>query len=616
MKRTAQQKRNRLENAENSHKMKIISLLMLAICHASYMQIKADSNYEQEMDADADTDTGVSATSAMETELSNEFPTSNDDGGGGSYALEDSEETRIRNLNELDISVLGDYCTIEGVCRDLIYDNPQEAVFFESKPKVRFTSDTTYVFKPAPQYDVLRFVDSKFANFPVNLFYSLKIKELDMRHCNMQRLTWDNFLMADELSILLLSYNRLKEIKPLTFNSAEKLQFLFLDSNEIDTLYTQSFKDLTKLFMLDLHNNQLATLPPGIFSYLPAFQQLNLAENRLTTITDGTFANNIRLTSVNMQRNFLTSLDEYVFQNQDYMDYVDLSHNPELESLVGNIRVDNLWARNCSLTRVNIYGKAKNVDLQKNHIMELYFSQPEYVETLRLNDNSLQQLSSLDAATNLVFFDISSNPGLKTLPELWEVDSLERLDLSNTSLRSIPLSVIESPERLTSLNVSYNLLTHIEPTHFQYYEKLQYFYMHQNNWNCYSLQLFMDMVVRPFKISYTLDDYDEQFPGEYIGGIKCMYRIREEGENENGEILQDQLNISGLSEQLNEAPENSDTAEEPSEVELLRREFKAVVGIYEQKFSTVLNKLEAMDQRLKRFEMINKTMWQHVTITV
>ncbi|XP_073836165.1 uncharacterized protein [Musca autumnalis] len=540
------------------------------------------------------------------------------------------DDDYLPGLREYDVALLEDNCQ-QGECHDFNYDSPAEVIYFERKPAIRFTSSSTYVVKQPQSYPVLKFINSKFANFPLNLFYSLKIEELDMRNCSIQNMSWENFLMANSLTILLLSYNNLQEIKPSTFKMAENLAFLFLDSNQISQLHKDSFQDMKKLFMLDLHDNQLTTLPKQIFSSLGALQELNLSGNQLRTVTNELFIHNPRLRSLHLDRNELEEIEEYVLQSQKDMDFLDLSHNPKLSSLVANMYVDHLWVRNCSINRVNIYGKVHHVDLQKNAILQLYFSRPDALRTMRLSDNSLQQISSLSQATNLEYFDVSNNPELKTLPEYWQTDSLETLDLSNTSLTSIPLGILSASERLKTLNVSHNRLTHIDPDQFRYFENLSHFYIHANKWNCYSLKIVMDMLIKPWQISYTHDEYDPDYPGEYIEGIKCMYRLQDEEEeyqefSENS--IKDIVVLNGLAARLSkaiqededimaaESSNDSSQYSDPSEVDILRNEFKAIIGIYEQKFKVLMQKVDDLDRRLKVFEQFNKNLLQQITITV
>ncbi|KAM7361357.1 uncharacterized protein ACRADG_011443 [Cochliomyia hominivorax] len=546
--------------------------------------------------------------SAEESEIIGDTSISLDDN-------DDDDDAEGRRLRVVEILTSDERCNDVGVCSDMQYGDKDVVVSFKHNPEIRFTSGTTYKIKDPKDYSTLTFINSKFFTFPLNLFYAFKVQELDIRNCSMETVKWDNFLMAEKLIILLLSENLLTEIPSSLFSLAENLSFLFLDSNRISILHNESFKGLTKLSYLDLHNNLIEILPSEIFSHVPNIQQINLAENRLKSIEHILFTDNPHLFSIHLQRNDLQEIQEYAFQNQNNLKYLDISNNPQLEAFVSsNLKVENLWAKNCSLKRINIYGEAVHVDLQQNRIQELYFSKPEYLETLSLKDNALEQISSLAATTSLRTLDVSNNPLLKTLPDLWQINSLERLDLSNTSLKEIPISALASPHKLRSLNVSCNLIEEFNPLNFKYLESLSQFYIHRNNWNCYNLQMLMDIVVKPLKISYTRDIYDKDFPGEYIHGIQCMYRLEQLSEDYNegyGSSSQQQR-------MYNMAPENIAEIkfENAKEVEKLRREFKAIIGFYEKKLSYILEKLNDLDSRLKGFERFNKTMWHQVSVVV
>uniref|UniRef100_A0A1B0FGW1 Uncharacterized protein n=1 Tax=Glossina morsitans morsitans TaxID=37546 RepID=A0A1B0FGW1_GLOMM len=528
--------------------------------------------------------------------------------------VEEEEEWQARHLQEERVS-LDERCLLNK-CYNYDFDSAQVVAFFENKPKIRFINGNTYDIREAKHYSNLIFLHTKFYNFPLNLFYASKVEELDMRNCSVAHITWENFLMADNLSILLLSENHLTDIKSMTFTYAPNLSFLFLDGNFISRLRGDSFKGLNKLTYLDLHDNRLENLPSDVFYYLPALQQLNLADNRLRHIGNELFEMNERLNSVIMANNLLESLGEYAFTNQPHLKVLDISHNKPLKYLVGNMRVEHLWARNCSLTRVNIYGEAINVNLQQNHIMELYFTQPESLETLNLRANSLQQIASLTQVVNLRTLDLSHNPQLEAVPDLWQIDSLERLDLSNTSLQQLPLLALATSRHLQSLNISSNLLEEIDPANFHSLQQLTSFYIHNNNWNCYNLQLLMDLLIKPFQIVYTRDNPDDEFPGIYINGIKCMYRLPEMSEEREFFAQLKRSPLSDIDVDNNNSNNNNSDNDSTNNVEELRSELKAIVGIYEQKFAKVIAKLEDLESRLLPFEMANKTIWQHITVTV
>lgn len=534
-------------------------------------------------------------------------------------------EVDLQRLQKISIMTSDERCNDKtGECRDLDYGNPEQIVFFEVKPQIRFTSETTYVVRDSVSFESLKFMNSKFSRFPLNLFYAFKPKELDMRNVSMQTMSWDNFLMAEQLAILLLSDNQLKHISSRIFEYCDNLMFLFLDSNQLQSLAPDCFRGLEKLTYLDLQNNQLEQLHSDVFAYLAALQHLNLAGNRLHVVSNELFDDNWNLITLNMQSNQLETLGEYAFQNQQRLKLIDVSHNPRLQSLVANMHTENLWAKNCSLNRVNIYGKAINVDLQQNHLMELYFSDPETLQTLTVRDNSLEQIASLGRVQQLRSLDLSNNPGLSTLPTNWEADKLQRLDLSNTTMKTIPINIIYQLKHLSWLNVSANQIKSINPQNFKYFQNLKQFYIHNNNWNCYNLKMLMEFVIEPNRMSYVHDDYDEEFPGEYIAGIKCMYRIDNEQEQDSDDVQKEEsslaasIKIPELLRSNSETSSNEGDTNDSLRVELQnqRKELKAIVGFYEEKFRVVMAKLNDLDARVREFEKLNETIWSDVAIRV
>ncbi|XP_037946743.1 leucine-rich repeat-containing protein 15 [Teleopsis dalmanni] len=533
-----------------------------------------------------------------------------------SNAYEDVVEEESNNTLKR-ITNIDDNC-VDAICKDFKFENITEVAFFDLKAEVRIKDESTYDIVARKNDKTLTFVNSTFAHFPLNMFYTFDLEELDLRHCSIESVTWECFVMADKLTILLLSNNKIKTIDRFTFNYASELQFLFLDENNIHTLHSETFKGLTKLKYLDLSKNSLKDLPDNIFQCLPKLFDIKLQNNQLTNISNEMFANNSQLQTIALARNDLSDMDEYAFNSQQDLILLLISHNPKLEAIVLNLRANNLVATNCSLNRVNIYGAIENADFSDNRITELYFTEPEKLETLNLRNNNLEQIASLTRATNLRTLNLSNNPSLgpQTWPEYWIANSLERLDLSNTSLTNLPIDALATQTNLRTLNLSYNNLTAIDPLSFRYLKNLHHLYINANNWNCFNLNMIMNVLILPNGISTTTDDYDPDFPGEYIHGIACMYRADNEIENE----------VMNSSEGMNSSNEDSkiqkseqlkaSSLTEQKEIEKLRNELKAIVRFYEQKFDTAFAMINDLNARLSEFERLNKTLWQHVTISV
>lgn len=362
---------------------------------------------------------------------------------------------------------------------------------------------------------------------------------------------------------------------------------------------------------MDLTENRLVTLPPDIFSDLKSLRHVGLADNLLATIDSDLFAHNPILHSVSLHRNRLRELGEYAFRSRgrDRQIYsIDLSHNPQLAVLLLNFNASNLAVRNCSLDRVNLYGSVTNVDLSDNRVQELYFPASEALEHLVLRNNSLVQLASLSRVPRLRHLDVADNPGLGQLPAGWQTPHLEMLVLRNTGQVDLPLEAIEGMPNLRKLDISGNNLTDIDPSAFATLSHLTHFYIHGNNWNCFSLRTLMDVLIRPNGITYTVDSVDQEFSGEYIHGIACMYRMPEK----------ESLDSSSSSSEISASVESTQRLgnSDPSEVDKLRQELKAVVQHFEAKFDLILDQLGQLNEQMQSIERLNKTVWSQVTLTV
>lgn len=586
------------------------TLLFLALCLLATSASESEENEDAVSNTvednvelsllpfESDDNTPIAAeptTTIKTTELTNYFENTNNF---------ENARPRLRNIKSMDENCLESYCY------NFHYEQLDEVAFFDIKTEVRINKeDTTYDIVNARNYDTLIFENSTFARFPLHLFYTVSVKELDMRNCSIQVMTWECFLMAQKLRILLLSNNLLQAITASTFKYASDLQYLFLDSNRLKQLDSDSFEGLTALRYLDMSTNRLTQLPKGLFDHLPALEELRLDNNRIRTLSNQLFVNNLNLLILSLGANRLEHIEDNTFRRQSKFIILDIGNNPDLRTLVLMLQLQNLIANNCALTRVNIYGHVRNVDLSYNHILELYFAQPEQLKTLALRNNSLQQVASLSRATELQVLDLGDNPQLGTLPTPWLANSLKRLNLGNTGLQQLPIEAIAEQTHLGFLNVSHNQLREINPQNFKYLEKLSNFDIRGNDWNCYNLNILMDILLKPHNIAYGYDVMDSEFPGEYINDIACMYRI-EDAEDFDTSNDQPSSNANTVAElaQLQKYPQE--------ELESFRRELKAIVGIYEQKFDHAFQLIEGLNARLRTFENMNATLFQHVTITV
>ncbi|XP_055849768.1 leucine-rich repeat-containing protein 15 [Episyrphus balteatus] len=489
---------------------------------------------------------------------------------------------QINSVVELKIN--DTYCS-KTLCHGMNFSSTQVVVSFQ-----RHNSN--------PQTSIL-FENSTFSNFPLNLFLTFpNLTELDMRNCSMNHVTWENFLWAVNLKVLFLSNNLLSKIDELVFCYALNLQFLWIENNRIRSLVSESFKGLTQLKYLSLLGNRITYLPDGLFDDLRSLEVVILTENRISSIQDNLFTKSPNLMSIDLKENRIHNISDDAFKGLEHIMKLDISQNKLLRSLILNVDASHFYVNSCSLRQVNIYGRVNFAQMNSNRILELYFSQPESLLRLDLRNNSLQQIASLTHAENLKILNLSDNPKLESVPDPWGVISLEKLDLSNTGLKEFPQSILgqkETPSQVYFLNISSNSIKQIDPKIFSRLENITNFYFHANTWNCFYLQLMMDLLINPRQMAYSRDAFNSLFAGEYIGGIECMYRSVED-ENDNIALIKKTFSSS-------------------SEVDELRSELKTIVQFYEEKFAKVMETLENVKIKLDTLTMENATIWQHITLT-
>jgi hypothetical protein len=76
---------------------------------------------------------------------------------------------------------------------------------------------------------------------------------------------------------------RIVSIDADTFKANRRLQHLDLKNCQLRRLSVDAFQSLRKLRLLDLSSNQLVQLPPGLFDPVVSLKELWLNGNKLTT---------------------------------------------------------------------------------------------------------------------------------------------------------------------------------------------------------------------------------------------------------------------------------------------------------------------------------------------
>ncbi|XP_070947395.1 leucine-rich repeat-containing protein 40 isoform X3 [Macaca nemestrina] len=262
----------------------------------------------------------------------------------------------------------------------------------------------------------------------------------------------------------------------LSFGATERwweqtdLTKLIISNNKLQSL-TDDLRLLPALTVLDIHDNQLTSLPSAIRE-LENLQKLNVSHNKLKIFPEE-ITNLRNLKCLYLQHNELTCISEG-FEQLSNLEDLDLSNNrlttvpasfSSLSSLVRlNLSSNQLKSLPAEINRMK---RLKHLDCNSNLLetippelagmesLELLYLWrnklrflPEFpscslLKELHVGENQIEMLEAehLKHLNSILVLDLRDNK-LKSVPdEIALLQSLERLDLSNNDISSLPYSL-------------------------------------------------------------------------------------------------------------------------------------------------------------------------------
>ncbi|KFM72911.1 Protein toll, partial [Stegodyphus mimosarum] len=345
--------------------------------------------------------------------------------------------------------------------------------------------------------------NNSIAGFPSALFRSLsQLIHLDVAHNVISELHFllDSFKNPNRLSILKLSFNRIRRIEGTPFQSLSSLQVLYLRDNIVEYIAEKAFSHLSSLKVLDLTNNKLRLIEADTFNGLVNLQELLLANNHMELIHSDAFMNLTRLRYLSLTNNSLTSFPVAI-NKMEYLQDLDLSFNSI--SNITNDTFENLKSLMVLDLKNNLIGNLsrgtlrdqymlKILDLSRNRIQGLeigIFDDALDLERIELNDNllsdinglfmNLRNLKALNISRNditwfdfalvpvgLINLDMHSNEidGLGNYFELEKVLKLRYMDASFNKIKEITAETF--PHGLEVVSLRNNSLSIIMPFTF------------------------------------------------------------------------------------------------------------------------------------------------------
>ncbi|XP_028746225.1 leucine-rich repeat-containing protein 40 isoform X2 [Peromyscus leucopus] len=262
----------------------------------------------------------------------------------------------------------------------------------------------------------------------------------------------------------------------LSFSSTERwweqtdLTKLIISSNKLQSL-SDDLRLLPALTVLDVHDNQLTSLPSAIRE-LDNLQKLNISHNKLKMLPEEiTSLKNLK--ALHLQHNELTCIPEG-FEHLSSLEDLDLSNNHLATVPAGFALLSSLLRLNLSSNQlkslpaeISRMKRLKHLDCDSNLLetvppdvgsmesLELLYLRrnklrvlPEFpssrqLKELYLGENQIEMLGAehLQHLQAILVLDLRGNK-LRSVPEeMALLQSLERLDLSNNDISSLPCSL-------------------------------------------------------------------------------------------------------------------------------------------------------------------------------
>ena len=343
--------------------------------------------------------------------------------------------------------------------------------------------------------------------------------------CQIAKLDMYIFRTARNLQVIDLSFNKIQEIGPRSFNGLTQIKYLSLRHNEItnNVLPYGILCDMPKLEYLDLSELDLDVFPSHIFkceNITSKIKAIDLSNSRLKDVPKRSLDQLSSLESLNLGSNLLGKLLQNSFEGASSLMDLNVSGNmlydlfPEFCATLPKLRT--LHLRRNEFKAFNFEDmkdcyETKALDISVNNITALSGSvsnltslerlniSHNYLETFNLDLNNLSRLQYLDLShnniTDLVLQNLTGLASLLELhihhnslnesgyfPNLFEkLESLVNLDMSFNKIKQIPEDSFVKLKNLTHLHLNNNELTTLYNDSFAGLDSLKQLHLDDND---------------------------------------------------------------------------------------------------------------------------------------
>ncbi|KAL7676477.1 hypothetical protein ACOME3_002730 [Neoechinorhynchus agilis] len=254
---------------------------------------------------------------------------------------------------------------------------------------------------------------------------------------------------APRLENLEITRNQLNLIPLGNLQTKENIKELSLAYNQIKFIYENDLNDWTSLTILRLQDNKIIGFHKNAFSKLTSLRDIFLDHNLVKTISSDSFRNNRLLEIFSISCNELNYVHRNLFRNTKKIRYIDASGN----------RIRDLIAGNSPM-----------------------YSIPSVI--LRGNNISTVTFNRTNTYLNLAYFGLRSEfvpQSILTALKIYGPKATQVISLRHQNLITVrEINVWLPSNTLTSLDLSNNQITMLEPSDFSRLSNLKYLSLQSN----------------------------------------------------------------------------------------------------------------------------------------
>ncbi|XP_058810669.1 protein artichoke [Phymastichus coffea] len=309
------------------------------------------------------------------------------------------------------------------------------------------------------------------------------LRLLDLRDNGIRSIEEGILKGCSQLDELYLDGNSLRQPPIDSLKGPAALKTLGLAGNDIATIQRGAFSPLAAhLQRLDVSGNELSHLEDGAFSGMAALSFLNLSNNELQHLNSDVLKGAYNLKQLDISSNFLEQFPTEALRHQRILQSLNFSNNliTELErahlTSVRSVEVLDLSRNNIGRLGVNTFtdlASLVRLDLSLNALRAIEESAFEgllNLKRLSLQDNNILLVPSAALARlpALVNLQLDYNRIAVLSSELVHASAprLITFSLTHNLVRELPARLFAHFDKLLSINLSDNMIPHINPQTF------------------------------------------------------------------------------------------------------------------------------------------------------